>query len=200
MPTLTQQQAEALRVLDWLFSNRDEDRRTGRSHVIALAHIRAAVRAPGTWIEVENITGFGGGRDQTGFLLNDIQQTAVEIGFSLEVQRQRQTRIRVLQTAGWANAINRLNTVQIVAHEEIFPPRPPERRPLLMAPPGMMQVIPIEDLPENEAIAPPRPRRPRRVAPAIITPVEPERPRPTAWEHLNGPDQIGVDQGDEVVR
>lgn len=203
MPTLTQQQAEALRVLDWLFSNRDEDRRTGRSYVIALAHIRAAVRAPGAWVSIENITGFGGDRDQTGFLLNDIQRTAVDLGFSLEVDRnwnRGRGRVRVLQTAGWAHALGRLADIQIVESETIFPPRPPERRPLLMVPPGMMQVIPIEEEQEPE-LTPPRPRRPRRIVPAIApVATEPERPRPTAWEHLNGPDQIGVDQGDEVVR
>lgn len=190
-----------MRVLDWLFSNRDEDRRTGRSYVIALAHVRAAVRAPGAWVPVENLTGFGGDRDQTGFLLNDIQRIAVELGFSLDVDRtwnRGRSRIRMTQTAGWMHAVSRLEDIQIVAQETIFPPRPPERRPLLMVPPGMMQVIPIEDQPEPE---PPRPRRPRRVTP-VAPPVasEPERPRPTAWEHLNGPDQIGVDQGDEVVR
>ena len=50
MPDLTPQQAEALRTLDWIFSNEEADRQMGRTFVLALAYLRRACHfPPGTW-------------------------------------------------------------------------------------------------------------------------------------------------------
>lgn len=46
---LTSRQAIALRVLDWLYSNEDADRRSGRSTVVALAYIAEAIRRYDTY-------------------------------------------------------------------------------------------------------------------------------------------------------
>lgn len=47
MPELTEQQNAALEVLDWLFDASQDRRRTGRSAIMAIALIRAALRSPG---------------------------------------------------------------------------------------------------------------------------------------------------------
>jgi hypothetical protein len=48
---LTSAQLQALRVLDWLF-DRNENRAEGRTHVVAIALIRQALRYPGTPIAI----------------------------------------------------------------------------------------------------------------------------------------------------
>src|SRR5579864_4706689 len=60
MPEISHQQAAALAALEWLFSDEHEDRRTGRSFILALAYLRYAVeRANGNsswrdWVPVED--------------------------------------------------------------------------------------------------------------------------------------------------
>ncbi len=58
MPEISHQQAEALRTLEWLLSAEDEQRRSGRSLMMALAYLRYALlrashrRPPGDWVRV----------------------------------------------------------------------------------------------------------------------------------------------------
>jgi len=53
MALLTQTQADALQALDWLLSQAEADRATGRSYVLALAYLRHAERHRERWIQVE---------------------------------------------------------------------------------------------------------------------------------------------------
>lgn len=51
---LTEQQREALLVLDWLFDESDETRASGRSLILAIAYIRQAAKSPGRMITVQD--------------------------------------------------------------------------------------------------------------------------------------------------
>jgi hypothetical protein len=46
MPELTRQQLSALSALDWLFTNEPDERRSGRSMVLAIAFLRQACNLP----------------------------------------------------------------------------------------------------------------------------------------------------------
>jgi hypothetical protein len=86
MPEITQQQAHALEALDWLFSEANEDRRTGRTYILAVAYLRNAVNT-GRWIEVEDPAG---NRASDRWLLDTIELLARDGG--IPIQRERVSR------------------------------------------------------------------------------------------------------------
>lgn len=88
MPTVSQQQAEALRALDWLYSEEDADRRSGRSLVLAVSLLRRGFSMRVEWVAVEDHVST---RDADRFLLGQIQDLAERLGISIEIRRQRST-------------------------------------------------------------------------------------------------------------
>lgn len=94
MPEISHQQAAALAVLEWLFSDEEEDRRSGRSFILALAYLRWAVaRADGNsswrdWVPVEDhFLGPAPNRDQ--IVLNYVEEIARSAGIIVETDRHR---------------------------------------------------------------------------------------------------------------
>jgi hypothetical protein len=51
---LTYQQFEALKALDWLFDEREDLRRQGRTLVLALSYVMRALAHPGEWVVVRD--------------------------------------------------------------------------------------------------------------------------------------------------
>jgi len=93
MPEITHRQAEALRVLDWLFREDEPDaRRSGRTFILALAYLRYACRRPGTdWINVEDHTHVlnRDTREADRVLLSYIANIAEECGAIVEIAQGR---------------------------------------------------------------------------------------------------------------
>jgi len=86
MPEISHQQADALRALEWLLSDEAEDRRTGRSRILALAYLRMACRRPGTeWIRVWDHALSYGGRRSYEVLLRYINEIATEAGANVDL-------------------------------------------------------------------------------------------------------------------
>ena len=89
MPNVTSQQAAALRALDWLFSENEDQQGTGRTFVLAVAHLRRAVRT-GRWVSVEDHHDSRGGDSGLLLLIGTVANTA---DIRIEVSGQHRFRV-----------------------------------------------------------------------------------------------------------
>lgn len=90
---LNPEQEDALPVLDWLFSEDDRDRRTGRSWIIAVALIRQAARNPGQFIQARDHVPTGQAAQYVHFVI----ETLINEDDLLRAHREIQaTRFRLM--------------------------------------------------------------------------------------------------------
>lgn len=92
MPTISRQQAQALRVLEWLNSDSLESRRSGRTFIMALAALRNACNHPNRWEPIEDHHHTA---QADHLLLSMIGNLAREAGAELDVDEARR-RFRVI--------------------------------------------------------------------------------------------------------
>jgi hypothetical protein len=84
---LSDRQREAIRTLDWLYSDDESDRRSGRSFVLALSYIRRLVRGGRIrWINVED---HWDSRECRYIVLDYISRIAHDLGLRVQIDRTR---------------------------------------------------------------------------------------------------------------
>lgn len=87
LPELTPEHLDALAALEWIHSNREEDRRTGRSTILAIHAIRRCLRGDtgrDGWVEVDDHAD-GASRDLRHNILRIAQDLAQYNGIHMEI-------------------------------------------------------------------------------------------------------------------
>ena len=79
--TLTRQQLEAYAALKWLLDPTEETRRQGRSTVLALGYLRAALAAPGEWVRVHDHVATAPNKQLDQYMLDLVVRMSREAGF-----------------------------------------------------------------------------------------------------------------------
>lgn len=182
MPTppyreLTQAQRTAITALDWLYSARDADRRSGRSTVLAIHYLRRMCRGDTDrdgWVSIEDH--HDGGHHTRDRLSHEIYALGHDIGLNINRAGPNGFRLRLTGPAIPA-ALEFLGLG--VSHET--DDNSEEAR-------TMREISEFfEQHQQQQPIIEQMPRRPRRVRRPRPTPA-PEPERPTAWERLAAED------------
>ena len=151
-------QLRHLESLEWLHSRRDEDRRSGRSTVLAIHYLRRMCRGDTErdgWVSVED---HHDGRESDERLIRFIHQLGRELGLDIEVQSRH--RIRLTSQGSRLNHRAMDELISLINRQPYIPPEP-------------------DPTFSNSRVTPARVPPPPAKAPVVPSP-----PAPTMWERL----------------